>query len=208
MVGLDRADQLVVAQLMHGGDWDPTPHGLPNLLKFIDTHSTLNVQFKRQAVALDTVDVLKQPLLYMTGLREFKLADAEVKRLRDYLTAGGILFGEAAMGSEQFDASFRAAVQHALPGATFEMLPPDHPVFNNVFKLQTVRYSPLVLSVRPDAKAPQIEAVIKDGLPVVLFSHYSLSNGWEQLPNPYAKAYDDEDALKLGTNILVYALTH
>ena len=60
-------DQLVIAQVMHGGDWDPTPHGLPNLLKFIDANSTLNVQFKRQTVSLDDVDVLKQPILYMTG---------------------------------------------------------------------------------------------------------------------------------------------
>ena len=63
-------DQLVVAQLMHNGDWDPTPHGLPNLLEFIDESSTLGVRFKRQIVSLDDVDVLKQPLLYMTGLRE------------------------------------------------------------------------------------------------------------------------------------------
>jgi hypothetical protein len=201
-------DQLVVAQLMHGGDWDPTPHGLPNLLKFIDENSTLNVQFKRQAVSLDDLDVLKQPLLYMTGLREFKLNDKEMKRLSDYLNAGGILFGESAMGSEQFAASFVAMVKQALPGATFERLGPDHPIFNNVFKLQTVHYTPLVQSVDPNLKAPYLEAVVKDGVPKVIWSHFSLSNGWEQLPNPYAKAYDDEDSLKLGTNILVYSLTH
>ena len=49
---------------------------------------------------------------------------------------------------------------------------------------------------------------MKDGVPVVIWSHFSLSNGWEELPNPYAKAYEDGDALKLGTNVLVYALTH
>jgi hypothetical protein len=201
-------DQLVVAQLMHGGDWDPTPHGLPNLLKFIDGNSTLNVQFKRQTVSLDDLDVLKQPILFMTGLREFRLNDKEVKRLSDYLNAGGILFAESAMGSEQFEASFYAMVQQALPGSKFEDLPPEHPIFNNVFKLQTVSYTPLVQALRPDVKMPLIKAVMKDGVPVVIYSHFSLSNGWEQLPNPYAKAYSDEDALKLGTNILVYALTH
>jgi hypothetical protein len=201
-------DQLVVAQVMHAGDWDPTPHGLPNLLKFIDGNSTLNVQFKRQTVSLDSVDVLKQPLLYMTGLREFKLNDKESKQLTAYLNAGGILFGESAMGSEQFDKSFRAMITTALPDAKFVSLPPDHPIFNNVFKLREVKYSPLVQSAQPNLKTPVIEAVIKDGLPVVLFSHFSLSNGWEQLPNPYAKSYSDDDALKLGTNILVYSLTH
>jgi hypothetical protein len=204
-------DQLVVAQLMHAGDWDPTPHGLPNLLKFIDGNSTLNVQFKRQPVALDDLDVLKQPLLYMTGLREFKLQEKETKRLGDYLAAGGILFGESAMASEQFEKSFKTMVSAALgggAGAKFEALPPDHPIFNNVFRLREVKYSPLVETIRPDLKTPYLEAVIKDGVPVVIWSHFSLSNGWEQLPNPYAKAYEDGDALKLGTNVLVYALTH
>ncbi len=201
-------DQLVVAQLMHGGDWDPTPHGLPNLLKFIDSNSTLNVQFKRQTISLDDLDVLKQPILYMTGLREFKLADKEIARLRDYLNAGGILFAEAAMGSEQFNASFNAMIEQVLPGSKLELLPPDHPIFSNVFKMQTAHFTPLVASVEPHLQQPFIQAVIKDGVPVVIYSRVSLSNGWEQLPNPYAKAYDDEDALKLGTNILVYALTH
>ncbi|HVT83167.1 MAG TPA: DUF4159 domain-containing protein, partial [Phycisphaerae bacterium] len=201
-------DQLVVAQVMHAGDWDPTPHGLPNLLKFIDENSTLNVQFKRQAVSLDDVDVLKQPILYMTGLREFKLTEKEIRRLSDYLKAGGILFGESAMGSEQFEASFMAMVQQAMPGAKFEDLTPEHSIFNNVFKLQQAHYSPVVTTASPGLKVPTLKAVVKDGVPVVIWSHFSLSNGWEQLPNPYAKSYEDVDSLKLGTNILVYALTH
>jgi hypothetical protein len=201
-------DQLVVAQIMHAGDWDPTPHGLPNLLKFIDGNSTLNVQFKRQTVTLDDVDIAKQPLLYMTGLREFKLNEKQTKRLGDYLNAGGTLLAESAMGSEQFELSFKMMVQAALPGSKFEDLPADHPVYSNVFKLQQVHYTPLVASVQPNLRQPYIQAVVKDGVPQVIWSHFSLSNGWEQLPNPYAKAYEDTDALKLGTNILVYALTH
>ena len=201
-------DQLVIGQIVHNGDWDPTPHGLPNLLKFIDTNSTLNVQFKRQAVSLDNVDVLKQPILYMTGLREFNLNAKEVKRLSDYLNAGGILFGESAMGSEQFELSFLNMVQKALPGSKFEDLPPEHAIFNNVFKLSQVRYSPVVATATPGLRVPTLRAVVKDGVPVVIWSHFSLGNGWEELPNPYAKAYEDTDALKLGTTVLVYALTH
>ncbi len=201
-------DQLVVAQLKHNGDWDPTPHGLPNLLKFIDENSTLNVQFKRQTVTLDDVDVAKNPLLYMTGLRNFAFSDKEKKRLGDYLNAGGILFAEAAMGSNQFDTAFRKMVAEVLPGSKLEPMKPDHPIFSNVFKLGAVTYSPVVQEDRPDLKQPVLEAVIKDGAPMVIYSPISLSNGWEQLPNPYAKAYSDGDALKLGTNILVYSLTH
>jgi hypothetical protein len=201
-------DQLVIAQLMHNGDWDPTPHGLPNLLKFIDTNSTLNVQFKRQVVSLDDLDALKQPLLYMTGLRDFTLTDKERKHLADYLNAGGILFADSAMGSEEFRKSFIDTIKKTLPGSDFEMLKPDHPIYHNVFKLQEVSYSPLVQAAEPNLRQPQIEAIIKDGVPIVIFSQWSLGNGWERLPNPYSRGYSDDDALKLGTNILVYTLTH
>ncbi|MEI7767451.1 MAG: DUF4159 domain-containing protein [Phycisphaerae bacterium] len=201
-------DQLVVAQLMHNGDWDPTPHGLPNLLKFIDSNSTLNVQFKRVAINLDETDAPKNPILYMTGLRNFALTAKQQAHLRDYLGAGGILFVEAAMGSSAFDESLRKTLAEVLPGSKLEPLPLNHTIFNNVFKLQQVQYSPLVQSVEPDLKTPLLEAVVKDGVPQVIYSRISLSNGWEQLPNPYAKSYQDQDALKLGTNILVYSLTH
>ena len=201
-------DQLVVAQLKHNGDWDPTPHGLPNLLKFIDTNSTLNVQFKRQTVTLDDDSALKQPLLYMTGLREFKLTDKEAKRLGDYLNAGGILLADSSMGMDAFDVSFRKMVQQVMPGSKLEPLPVEHAIFSNVFKLKEVRYSALVETAAPDLKSPMLEAVIKDGAPAIIYSRLSLSNGWEQLPNPYARSYSEEDSLKLGTNILVYSMTH
>lgn len=200
-------DQLVVAQLKHNGDWDPTPHGLPNLLKFIDTNSTLNVQYKRQTVSLEDLDVLNQRLLYMTGLRNFALNDKEKKRLADYLNAGGVLFAESAMGSAAFDEAFRKMVSEVLPGSKLETLPVDHAIFSTVFELKRVGYSPVVTAAEPNLKQPVLQAVVKDGVPVVIYSRFSLSNGWEGMPNPYAKAYADGDALKLGTNILIYVMT-
>lgn len=201
-------DQFVIAQVMHNGDWDPTPHGLPNLLKFIDGNSTLNVQFKRQTVTLDDEQIMKQPLLYMTGLRNFAFSAAEQKRLSDYLNAGGVLFAESAMGSSAFDVSFRQLVEKVVPNGKLEVIKPDHPIYHNVFQINSVNYSSLVSEAEPDLHAPILEAVVKDGVPVIIYARLSLSNGWEQLPNPYAKAYSDEDSLKLGANILVFALTH
>jgi hypothetical protein len=202
-------DQFVITQIKHNGDWDPTPHALPNLLKFIDTHSTLNVQFKRQVMTLDDENMLKQPAIYMTGLREFAFNDKEIAQLSKYLNAGGLLIADTAMGSDSFDKSFRELIEKkVLPNSKLETLPADHAIFGNVFKLKEVKYSPLVRQSEPDLRQPMLQAVIKDGVPIVIYSRISLSNGWEQLPNPYAKSYGDEDSLKLGANILVYTMTH
>ena len=56
--------------------------------------------------------------------------------------------------------------------------------------------------------APQLEGVqIEDKLPVI-YSKLSMSAGWEQLPRAYDKGYADQDALKLGVNIFMYAVSH
>ena len=54
-------DQLVLGQIVHNGDWDPTPHGVPNLLKTIDQSTTLHVQFKRVPVDPAKGDVFSLP---------------------------------------------------------------------------------------------------------------------------------------------------
>ncbi len=201
-------DQLVVAQVVNNGDWNPTPHGLPNLLKFIDQKTTLSVQFKRQKVTLDSLKIGAYPILYMTGLRNFAWTATEIKNLHNYLHAGGVLIADDAMGASAFDQAFRKEIKLALPHHKLQMLPMDSPVYHDVFNVEHVDYSAVVQSTAPTLHRPVLEAISIDGTPVVIYSRLSLSNGWEDLPNPYAKAYSTEDSLKLGTNILVYAMTH
>ena len=68
-------DQLVLGQLVHNGDWDATPHGLPNLLKTIDESTTLHVQFKRVPVDPDKEDIFSFPVIFMSGQRDFQFSD-------------------------------------------------------------------------------------------------------------------------------------
>ncbi len=62
-------DQLVLGQIVHNGDWDPTPHGVPNLLKAMDQNTTLKVQFKREPVDPEKGNIFSFPVLYMCGQR-------------------------------------------------------------------------------------------------------------------------------------------
>ena len=202
-------DQLVIAQVVHNGDWDPTPHALPNLMKYIQKNTTLNVQFKRVAVDPANVDVFKHPVLYMTGLRDFKLTDAQVARLRTYLKSGGVLIADAAAGRKAFDVAFRREIKRVLPEA--ELKPLDSrtaPVFQMPFKITTVDYENLVKVQNPDLNVPVLEGIKIDGQLGVIYSPLSLSNGWEELSFAYNRGYTCEDALRIGVNLLAYALTH
>ncbi|MCD4824507.1 MAG: DUF4159 domain-containing protein [Phycisphaerae bacterium] len=201
-------DQLVLAQIIHSGDWDPTPHALPNLMKYIQNQTTLNVQFKRQTIRLDDLDVFKHPVLYMTGLRDFKLTKQEVQRLRTYLTSGGILIADAAVGKKAFDVAFRRELKRVLPKAGLKPIALGAAVYQMPYKIRTVDYAETLKSSNPRLNTPTLEGITIDGQLGVIYSPVGLAAGWEQLGFAYNRGYSDTDALRLGVNIFAYALTH
>jgi len=201
-------DRLVIAQAIHGGDWDPTPHALPNLMKYIQKNTTLNVQFKREVVDLAKVDVFEQPVLYMTGLRDFTLTDAQVARLRRYLTSGGTLIADAAAGRRAFDVAFRREIKRVLPQRELARLEADAPLYQMPYKIRAVDYTQMVKAEHPRLNAPAIEGIEIDGQVAVIYSRFGLAAGWEQLGFAYNRGYSDGDAIRLGVNMIAYALTH
>ena len=206
--GKQTRDQLVIAQIVHNGDWDPTPHALPNLMKYIQNNTTLNVQFKRETIDLGNVDIYKHPVLYMTGLRKFDLSKVQLTRLRSYLTNGGVLLADAAAGRSAFDLAFRSQLKKVLPNAKLEAIPADSAVFQMPYKVKTVDFTAVVKAQNPSMNTPQLLGIKIDGQWAVVYSPLSLSNGWEQLGFAYNRGYADTDALRMGVNLFAYALTH
>ena len=201
-------DQLVIAQVLHAGEWEPTPHALPNLVKFIRTKTTLNVQFKRKQVRLSDAKIFECPVLYMTGLRSFTLDKGEVARLQTYLASGGVLIADSAAGRAAFDRSFRTEIKKVLPKAELKPIPLTSPVYQQPYRIRAVDYSPLVKATDPGLNAPTLMGITIEGQLAVIYSPMSLSNGWEQLSFAYSRGYGDADAVRLGVNLFTYALTH
>ncbi len=201
-------DQLVVGQIVHNGDWDPTPHAIVNMLKYLQHHTTLNVQFKRDLVDLDDDGLFGYPVLMMTGLRDFALTDAQVLRLRQYLRSGGVLVADASAGRAAFDAAFRREIARVLPDDDLQVLPLDSPLYQMPFQVARVDYTELQLVRRPGLDAPTLEGIAIDGQLGVIYSSVGLTNGWERLGYAFNRGYADADALRLGVNIFTYALTH
>jgi len=201
-------DQLVLGQIVHNGDWDPTPHGLPNLLKNIDQSTTLNVQFKRAAIDPESGDVFAFPILYMTGQRKFAFSEQSRKRLREYLDNGGTMVVDNTVGGTEFDVAFREEIKKLYPDRALKPLEIDHPLFTFVNDVRQVSLAPLAAQLMPGIETPRIEAIEVEGTLPVIYSPLSMSAGWEQLPRAYNKGYSDQDALRLGTNVFMYVVTH
>lgn len=201
-------DDFVMAQLIHEGDWDPDPSAIHNLLRHARDASTLEVKFKRVNVRLSDPQAAGYPLLYMTGHHEFVWSDEECERLRNYLKAGGMLLADACCGRLAFDRAFRRELAKALPESQLEQLPLDHPLYNIHEQIRTVEYTPRTREDYGGIDVPTLEGITLDGRLAVVYSRFDLGDGWEQFPHPYAYGYSEKDALNIGTNLLVYAVTH
>jgi hypothetical protein len=201
-------DQLVLGQLVHNGDWDSTPHGLPNLLKTIDQSTTLHVQFKRVPVDPDKEDIFAFPVIFMSGQRDFQFSETARKRLREYCDHGGALVVDDVIGNSEFDRAFRREIKAIYPDRALKELPADHPMFSFLTDTKTVRLSPLAAETMGRAISPKLEVIEVDGTLPVIYSPLSMSAGWEQLPRAYNRGYADEDSLKLGVNVFMYLVTH
>ncbi len=201
-------DDFVFAQVMHGGDWDPDPSAVHNLLKYARDNSTMEVKFKRQNVRLTDPKTMTYPLLYMTGHREFVFSKEEAARLQRYLKAGGILLADACCGRLTFDGAFRREIKGVLPDSKLEDIPADHPLYNCHNEIKRVDYTPRVREDFGPKQSPELEGISIDGKLAVVYSRFDLGNGWEQFPHAYSYGLKDDSALKIGTNAIVYAITH
>jgi hypothetical protein len=168
----------------------------------------LEVRFKRADVTLKDPRAAGYPLLYMTGHTDFRWSQEEAERLRGHLRAGGLLLADACCGRLAFDRAFRRELAHVLPEHPLETLPPDHPLYHVHYDIGQVRYTPRTSEDFGGMDAPTLEGITLDGRLAVIYSRFDLGNGWEQFPHPYSYGYSDTDALEIGTNVLVYAVTH
>jgi hypothetical protein len=201
-------DDFVFAQLMHEGDWDPDPSAVHNLLKHARDNSTLEVKFKRQNVQLKEPQTATYPLLYMTGHRAFQWDQEEITRLQRYLTAGGMLVADACCGRMAFDLAFRSQIRQVLPDERLQRLPSDHPLYRCHYPIESVGYTPRVREDYGPLDSPELEGITLDGRLAVVYSKFDVGNGWEQFPHAYSHGLDDPSSLQIGTNLLVYAVTH
>ncbi len=207
------AGDLVVGQILHGGDWDPNPSSLGNLAKHCLNRSTLQLRFRREDVDLKKAAALEQPLLYMTGHDEFAFSASEIARLRRYLTSGGVLFADACCGRSAFDKAFRRELAKILPDHPLRPLAPDHQLFRMVADTSRVAPTAALAAKRKGAGAPPLAQPAFEGVHLgsglaVVYSSLGIGCGWEDEACPYCLGYAPASARDLGMNVLAFAMTH
>lgn len=193
---------LTVARLQYGGgDWYTGPTALPNLLDRIARDTGLPVA--RGEVVLNLLDpaLADHPYLYMTGHGAVEFSPAEAEALRRHLEAGGFLHADDNYG---MDEAFRLAMRQVFPDRDLVEIPPDHPVFHAVHALP----EGLPKVHAHDDAPPQAFGILLDGRLAVFYSFESdLTNGWEDPGVHDVPRALRDDALRMGVNLFVHALS-
>ncbi|MFM8568966.1 MAG: DUF4159 domain-containing protein, partial [Candidatus Kapaibacterium sp.] len=140
------------------------------------------------------------PILFLTGHGTVSFTDAEAGRLRSYLENGGFLYVDDDYG---LDASIRKELKKVFPRQELRELPFSHPVFHAHFDFP----GGVPKTHEHDAKVPQTFALFDGDRVCVLYTFESNpSDGWAD-PEVHGDPQNKRlEALRFGTNIVVYAL--
>ena len=95
------------------------------------------------------------------------------------------------------------------PEADFVKLPPTHPLFVGGWNsVEKIAYTPAALREDPSLEYPEFYGLFLDGRLAVVYTPLDLMSGVNRESNAYAKGVTPDDALRLVTNIITYALSN
>jgi hypothetical protein len=193
-----------IARLKYAGgsDWYNDPSSEPNLLKFIRANTNIDVDPEYVWVDLSSDDIFTYPFLFITGHGNVEFSASEVKRLRAYCDAGGFLYIDDDYG---LDKAIRREMKKVFPEQEFVELPFSHGIYHSHFDFS----HGLPKIHEHDGKKPQGFGLFSGKLLCVFYTYEkNPSDGWAD-PDVHNDPEDKrQEALKIGTNIVVWALLH
>jgi len=193
-----------VAQLKYdgGGDWYANPSALPNLMEFVRENAGIPAVYTGKYVEPTDDDFFNYPMIYMTGHGNVRFSDKELERLRTYLTSGGFLHADDNYG---MDVSFRREMERLFPDKEMVELPFDHEIYHCFYDFP----NGLPKIHEHDGKPPKGFGIFHEGRLVVFYTYETdLGDGWEDPDVHKDPPEKREAALKMGTNIIFYVMTH
>ena len=184
-----------------GGDWYSDPSSLPDILNYLNLNTPMSAYDEEFRIKLTDDDANQYPYLYMTGHGNIRFTDDEVIALRSILMNGGFLHADDNYG---MDDSFRREMKRVFPNKDFVTLPHDHPLFSSYFKMS----NGLPKVHEHDNHPPQALALFEDKRMILVYTFESdLGDGWEDASVHQGPFPIREAALKMGVNIIYFALT-
>lgn len=185
-----------------GGDWYNDPSSEVNLLTYAAKVTNIPIDPVYEYVDLASDNLFAYPMIFLTGHGNINFTDREARNLRMYLDNGGFLFVDDDYGIDEY---LRKEMKKIYPEQKFVELPFTHGIYHSHFSFP----NGLPKTHEHDKKAPQGFGLFdNDRLTVFYVYESNISDGWAD-----PKVHNDppevrEKALKMGVNIIVWALSN
>tara|TARA_B100001939_G_scaffold74460_1_gene62488 strand:+ start:1957 stop:2625 length:669 start_codon:yes stop_codon:yes gene_type:complete len=196
----DYSFKIGVLKYNGGGDWYANPTALPNLIQFCNKNLNTNINPSYDEIEIGNSELFNYPWVHLTGHGNVVFDSREVANLRAYLIAGGFLHISDNYGLDPF---IRKEMKKVFPEADFIELPLNHEIYQTPYLFK----NGLPKIHEHDNNTPLGLGLFYDGKLICFYDYEcDLGDGWED-----EEVHNDSEeirtkALKMGANIVTYAL--
>jgi hypothetical protein len=182
------------------------PESDQNLNEFLARTTLIDVQeASYRIVDLSSDEVFDYPFAYISEPGEMLLNEAELENLREFIARGGFILVDDFDGDWQLE-QFRSQLKRAFPLQSLGNVSLGHRVFHAHFDLYDLQD---MAEHVPGGVIAYLGLVDEQQRVTILAGHNNdLANFWEWYDTPSMPLKPSTDAFRLGTNAVLYALTH
>ncbi len=124
------AANVTISKLQFDGHWNNRPHDLWNFADFAGSRYETNCLWQIVDARMPVEHLLESPLIYLSTDAAFTLPEAQVKTLRDYIEAGGMLLLNSEKTTPDLAKAMTDLCGQLYPDLPLVDVPADHPFFN------------------------------------------------------------------------------
>ncbi len=194
-------------------EWDILPQGDENLLEHLRRVTNIPISkrsWKERVVRVDDFEKMyKTPFIFMTGEVDFSFNQAEAMALREFFKRGGFLYADDCLSGTPerrffYEAMLRE-IGKVLPRHEFTPVPYQHEIYHCFYDIPDGSPWWPGKYVHLKTVFPDRGLFYKNRLVCFLTSNDQHCS-WARRHQNAIKNYDA--AIKMGTNIVIYSLTH
>ena len=199
-IGQSNSFKIGILKYNGGGDWYANPTALKNLIQFCNTNLNTNIDPIYDEIEVGNLSIFQYPWIHLTGHGNVVFSPKEANNLRNYLISGGFLHISDNYGLDPF---IRKEMKKVFPEIDFVELPLNHEIYETPYAFK----NGLPKIHEHDDNSPLGLGLIYEGRLVCFYDfECDLGDGWED-----EEVHNDSEeirtkALKMGANILSYAL--
>tara|TARA_B100000989_G_C19487220_1_gene448060 strand:+ start:242 stop:877 length:636 start_codon:yes stop_codon:yes gene_type:complete len=199
-IGQSHSFKIGILKYNGGGDWYANPTALKNLIQFCNTNLNTNIDPLYDEIEVGNLSIFQYPWVHLTGHGNVVFSPKEENNLRNYLISGGFLHISDNYGLDPF---IRKEMKKVFPEIDFVELPLNHEIYETPYAFK----NGLPKIHEHDDNSPLGLGLIYEGRLVCFYDfECDLGDGWED-----EEVHNDSEeirtkALKMGANILSYAL--